>query len=163
MAVRNPLVIINGQVQELPSSDTMPGGTSSESYVVKLTNGESGNVARGTPVYISSADTVKKAQANASATRIVAGLVADASIAGAAVGSVQTDGVITAATAEWDAVTGQSGGLTPGARYFLDAEAAGQITTDAPTDAGDYVHLIGLALSATDMDLEIDKAGILIA
>jgi hypothetical protein len=163
MSLRKPLVIIDGQVQELPAGDTTPGGQNSESYVVGMTNEEAGNIVRGTPVYVSGADSVKKAQANASATRLVAGLVADATIAPAAVGMVQTDGVVTATTTEWNAVTGESGGLTPGARYFLDAAAPGKLTTAAPDGAGEYIHLIGLALSTTDMDLEIDKAGILLA
>ena len=162
MAVRRPIVIIDGQPQELPVSDSLPGNFT-ETYVIGVTNGNAGAIVRGTPVYISGADEVDKAQANAAGTRRVAGLVADASIAAAAVGNVQTDGVVVATTAEWDAVTGQTGGLTPDALYYLDADNVGMLTIVAPSGSGEYVHLIGLALSATEMDLEIDKVGYLLA
>jgi hypothetical protein len=162
MAVRKPLVIIGGQPQELPSGDTLPGSFT-ESYVVGMTNGNAGSIVRGAPVYVSGADEVDLAKADASGTRRVLGLVADASIAASAVGNVQSDGVVTATTAEWDAVTGQTGGLTPGALYYLSADTEGELTTTPPSGAGEYIHVIGHALSTTELDLQIDKVGYLLS
>lgn len=67
--------------------------------------------------------------------------------------TVQEDGVVTLTTAEWDSVTGGSGGLTPGARYYLDT--AGKITTTAPTAPGTFVTPIGRAITSTILALRI--------
>jgi hypothetical protein len=56
------------------------------------------------------------------------------------------DGPLTLPTAIWDLVTGQSGGLTPGARYYLDV-TIGRISTSPPTTPGQYVTLLGNAIS----------------
>lgn len=67
--------------------------------------------------------------------------------------TIQEDGVVTLTTAEWDVVTSGSGGLTPGARYYLDT--AGKITTTAPTAPGTFVTPIGRAITSTIMALRI--------
>jgi hypothetical protein len=99
--------------------------------------------------------TVKKSQANALGTTDILGIVKDASVAASALAAVQTDGQISATAAQWDAVTGQTGGLTAGSVYYLSATTAGQMTTTAPTTAGQYVGRIGKALSSTVFDLAI--------
>ena len=63
--------------------------------------------------------------------------------------------VVAATTDEWDAVTGQTGGLTPAATYYLSAGVPGRITTTAPTNPGEYVTVIGEAKSATELTLAI--------
>jgi hypothetical protein len=66
--------------------------------------------------------------------------------------TVQTSGVVTLATTLWDAiVTGESGGLTPGAYYYLSSTHAGFLVTTPPSAANSFVTLIGLALSATEL------------
>jgi hypothetical protein len=42
-------------------------------------------------------------------------------------------------------------GLTPGARYYLDAAVAGGITDTPPAGAGNLVQEVGVALSATEL------------
>jgi len=45
-------------------------------------------------------------------------------------------------------------GLTPGARYYLDASTAGAVTSSAPADA----VVVGIAKSATTLFIDIDAA-----
>ena len=154
MALRKPLVMVNGDIKQIPSGDTLDAPVS-EVDVVSLTNGGGSAAVIGTPVYISAANSFQNARANASGTCDVVGLVKDSSIAASASGSVQTDGVFTATTTEWDAVAGTTGGLTPGTTYFLSAATAGRITATAPTNSGEFVTRLGKAISTTSLELSI--------
>jgi hypothetical protein len=155
MATKKPLVITNGQIEQLQAGDTLDAPVT-EVDVVSKTNDNASAIVIGTPVYVKSNGNVDKAQANASGTVQVLGLVRDASIPSSTSGVIQTDGVLSATTEQWDAVTGDSGGLTPGAVYYLSASTAGQLTTNAPTTAGQFVVRIGLALSSTELDISIE-------
>jgi hypothetical protein len=151
MALRKPLVIVNGQIEQLQSGDTLNAPVTGEDIVQK-TNDNGSTAPICTPVYVKSNGNVDLAKADASGTTNVFGLVADAAgIASAAAGSVQVDGVLAATTGQWDAITGQSGGLTPGAQYYLSSATAGLLTSTAPTAAGKYVAPVGIASSTTDM------------
>jgi hypothetical protein len=154
MPPRKPLVIIAGQIQQLASSDTLDAAVS-EVDILNLTNGGAAAAPIGTAVYISGANTFQAARANASGTADPCGLVKDSSIASSSTGAVQTDGVLVGTTAQWDAVTGQTGGLTAGSVYFLSSATAGRITTAAPTASGEYVIRIGKAISSTSIDITI--------
>ena len=154
MALRKPLVIIDGVTQQIPSGDTLDAAAS-EVDVISLTNAGGSSAPIGTPVYISAADSFQNARANASGTCDVTGLVRATSIAASASGNVQTDGVLTATTAQWDAVAGTTGGLTAGATYFLSAATAGQITAAAPTTSGQFVTRIGKAISPTSLEISM--------
>src|ERR1051326_3919523 len=155
MATRKPLVIVNGQIEQIQSGDTLLAPITSPS-VVSLTNDEAGSVVICTPVYIDANDGFKKAKADAAGTRYVIGLVYYASIANGVAGQVQIDGILTATTGQWDAVFGTTGGLTKDTRYFLSAATAGQATATAPTSAGQYVVLLGTAISTTELLLSTD-------
>lgn len=157
MPARRPLTIIDGQLALLPAGDTLDAA-SSEVDVIGLNNGGAGSGNIGAPVYISSGGTFQLARANAAATEGAIGLIRDSSIAVAANGTIQTDGVLTASTSEWDAITGQTGGLTPGSIYFLSAATAGQLTTTAPTATGHYVRAIGRAISTTSLEISIQPS-----
>lgn len=61
---------------------------------------------------------------------------------------VVPNGVVTLPAATWDAVTGGVGGLVPGAYYWLDAASLGMLATAPPSTPGQYVTLIGSAVSA---------------
>ena len=153
MGAVKPLKIVNGMIQQMGSSDYIEGLESSNN--ISQTNGNaSAAMVMGEAVYLASADTVLPAQANASGTSYVVGLIADASIAHGVTGGVMTAGVLVATVAQWDAViTGGSTGLTPGSAYFLDPSTAGNITATAPTTGGQYVVFIGLALSTTELKI----------
>jgi len=157
MANRKPLVIIGGQVQQLPAGDTIdaPQGGGDQQVI---TNDEAGAIVIGTPVYMDANDGVKKAQANASGTRKVTGIVAVASIGAAGQGPITVGGVITATTTQWDAVVvSGSGGLIKDTTYYLDAATAGKITATAPSTAGQYVVEVGIGLSTTELLVRVQK------
>ncbi len=129
------------------------GGASLE---VTKTNDNAGSLTIGMPVYAKANGNVDKARANAISTSEVLGLAA-ATIATTASGGIQTAGTLTATTGEWDAVTGQTGGLTPGSIYYLDPATAGLLTTTAPTTAGQVRLRVGLAHSTTELEIRIGE------
>lgn len=122
---------------------------------VRLVNDEAGTVVIGAPVYSDAAGGVKKARSNAIGTTKVIGLIADTSILTTATGNVLTEGVLTATTGQWDAITGASGGLTFNTIYFLDPATAGLLTTTAPSTSGQFIVQVGIALSTTQMAVQI--------
>jgi hypothetical protein len=152
MATRKPLVLVDGAVKRLPSGDTVEGATAQVNF--SATNGNGGAITVGQPVYIDGAGSVDLAQANASTTARVAGLVQDASIASAGSGNIQHSGVLT--SADWTSVVG-SATLTAGSRYYLDAATAGQLTATPPDTTGQFVAAVGLALSTTELLIEIER------
>jgi len=156
MAIRKPLVIINGQRQELPAGDTL-SAASSEIDVVSLT--AAATLVALTPVYVSAANACNKASASASATARIIGFAQDA-IASAAAGFIQTDGILSGTTGEWDAVAGTTGGLAAGTAYFLSG-TAGLITATAPTASGSYVVKVGTAISTTELEISISDSTLL--
>jgi hypothetical protein len=151
MAKRKPLVLgDDGLPQNL-----QPGDYIGEIEMIVMASGEVGAVPIGTPVYLSASNQIKKAKADAAGTVPAVAIVTDTSIAEGTSGNIQMSGTLKATTAQWDAVTGQVGGLTPGGRYFLSAATAGMITTAVP--ATGYAQHIGLALSTTDLLLMISE------
>ena len=151
MAVKKALVITAGQIEQLQAGDTLDIGNT----IVK-TNDQGGAIVIGQPVYVVGV-TVLLAQANAQAAIRVAGLVLDLSVDDQDPANILLDGKLTATTGQWDAVTGQTGGLTPGANYFLDPTTPGMLTLTAPTTVGQFVVRVGYAVSATEFEIEIGQ------
>lgn len=158
MAAHRPLIIDAGEVKRLPAGDTLTVPFS-ELIETSLVNDNAGSVVICAPVYIAAAGHFDKAKADAAGTSKVIGLVSDSSgaILTTATGTVGTDGLFTATTGQWDAVTGQTGGLTANTDYYLDAATAGKLTITAPTTTGQYVVYVGRAISTTDMKIEIAR------
>ena len=157
MGIKTPLVLgADGLPQQLQAGDSI-GSAVSAVTVRAVTNGESSAaLVIGTPVYATAADAVKRAQANAKTTSQLAGLGYDATIAAAAVGNIISAGILVATTAQWDAVvTGETGGLAFGTRYFLDPANVGKLTATPPTTVGQCNTLVGIALSTTELELNI--------
>lgn len=121
---------------------------------ISLTNGEASAFIVGNILYSSAAGTAKKAQANALATSYVIGLTLTAT-ASAGSATVQTDGVVTLSTGQWDAVAGTTGGLAFGTVYYLSAATAGLLTATAPSTTGQQWVQVGIGLSTTQMKLEV--------
>lgn len=124
-------------------------GPTGPANTVVLINDNISALAIGTPVYSSASGHVDKAEANAQATAILAGLVADVTIPSATPGKVQTLGPLSATTAQWDAITGDVGGLSFGDWYYIDPATPGKLTKTAPSTGGQYVAPVGNALSTT--------------
>ena len=125
--------------------------------MASLNNSNSGAIVIGAPVYSPSAGNFDKAEANAGTTVEVIGLVADTSITNGTSGNVQTSGVVSATTGQWDTVAGTSGGLTAGTVYYLDPATAGKLTSTAPSTVGQYIVRVGKALSTTQLELAISQ------
>jgi hypothetical protein len=149
MAVRKPLVLVSGRIQQLQSGDSIGAF---ETGQVTLT--AAATLIAGNAVYASAAATVDKARANATGTSNVIGL-ATTGITSSATGVIQVNGVLTLTTTEWDAVAGTTGGLTYNTTYFLSAGTAGLLTSTAPSTVGQTVVEIGTALSTTDLAVSI--------
>lgn len=67
---------------------------------------------------------------------------------------IQTDGIVTLTTAQWDAVAGTSGGLSAGDPYWVSESTAGHLTDVQPT-TGHRVTLVGYGVSPTQLRLNI--------
>lgn len=91
----------------------------------------------GDAVYMTNAGTLAKAQADVAGTVKVIGFVYQA-------GKIATSGVIGGLT-----------GLTVGDRYFLSAGTAGVITNAAPSTDGQFVVPVGVAVSATELAINL--------
>lgn len=148
-----------GTAGQVPTSDgtTITMQDAPNSADLSLTNGNAGTLAPGCPVYLNgTANTVDKARANAIGTSVVAGL-AKASVLTTATGSFRSAGRLSLTTGQWDAITGETGGLTAGARYFLDAAAAGELVQTPVDAAGNFLVQVGVAISTTDMLIQINQ------
>jgi hypothetical protein len=139
----------------LPNPGLATGSVTAATQSVALTSGEGvASTPAGAAVYISAAGTFKLAQANGITNGSIVGL-AIATIAAGASGNIATSGTETLTTAQWDAVTGQTGGLTPGSAYYLDPATAGALTSTNPSTVGQVSVTVGRALSTTQMSLNI--------
>ncbi len=124
-------------------------GAAAAQTVTSLTNNQGSTINIAQAVFSNGAGTVQLAQANSDSTRRFVGFVAATSITNGASGNVATSGVMTATTGQWDAVTGQSGGLTPNTYYYLSSTTAGAITSTIPTT--NWSVRVGYAMSTTEM------------
>ncbi len=151
--IKKPLVLTQGNLEQLQSGDQL----ASIPNILELTNGETSTaMLPGNPVYVSTSvpNAVKIASASVSSKKNVVAF----SIAGVAPGAIslfQVDGTLELSTAEWDAVTGETGGLTAGGVYFLDNTAAGELTQIVPLAVGHFVVRLGIAINATKLELKI--------
>lgn len=149
MAVKKPLTLnlTTGQIEQLQSGDTLANDSLKSREFDSAT-------APGQAVYTVNATNVDLAQADAQGTIRVTGLATEA-VGSGNTGNLLVDGVVSLTTGEWDAVTGQSGGLTPGANYFLSEATAGNLTPTPPTTG--FVVRVGHALSNTEFEIEIGQ------
>ncbi len=155
MAIERPLKInlVTGEIERFSATDTV-----FDTNLINALNNSGAALPIGTPVYASATvNEIEPAQANALATARVLGLVADVSIADTATGYVLTDGRLIATTTQWDAITGQVGGLTPGAKYYLSPTTAGRLTTTVPTADGQVLAPVGTARSTTEFEVSIER------
>ncbi len=117
-------------------------------------NGNAGTITAGMILYHTGvASTLDKARANATGTMDVDGFCVADSTTGSAI-FYQDSGILKLTTTQWDAVTGQTGGLTPGSEYFADSATAGKITTTPPS-SGNIVQCVGTAQSTEDFHINL--------
>ncbi len=153
MAVKLPIVLdAAGRLEQLQAGDTLPGvaGVAQMSMTAAIA------LLAGMPVRVSGIDTITPAQADNLTDADAIGL-AQAAAAGTAAVTIQFDGPITLPTADWDALTGQVGGLTAGISYYLDPTTAGHLVNAAPTTAGQVRQKILIALDTTTALISIGE------
>lgn len=107
----------------------------------------SGAIAARDVVYISAADSLSKAKADAAGTAQAVGF--------AQVGASDTAPVLLRSEG---IITGFSG-LTAGARYYLSGSTAGAITASVPNSSGNTIVQVGYARSATAVQIQIESLG----
>jgi len=139
----------------LQAGDTI-GGSASNQVWLSMANDPMTGCVKFSPMRWSAAGEILPAQADALANARVLGLALSTEAGGAQV-LMAIIGMITGTTAEWDAITGGAGGLTPGALYFLDPTTPGMLTTTPPTAAGECVVEIGQALVTTELQVNIQR------
>jgi hypothetical protein len=144
MASRKPLVLVSGEIQQLQPGDTL-SGPFGEVDTLTLTNGDAAPHALGDVVYISAADTGKKAKADATGTKDAIAFAMGA-ITNGTTGAYQTDGILSGLT-----------GLVTGSVYYLSAATAGAMTVTAPSAAGQFVVRLGIAISTTELEIQIGR------
>lgn len=109
----------------------------------------------GTPLY-GTGGGVEAARANAIGTARLVGVAASAAShtpPGQRV-HAQYAGLLELTTAEWDAIAGTTGGLTPNTTYYLSTAADGKIQSTLPTSPN-YVCKVGTALSGRIMLIQL--------
>jgi hypothetical protein len=141
---------VNGQIQRLQPGDKIDLNNS-----VPKNNDTGNTIPIGTPVIASSGNAIL-AKADAQSTIRVAGLASETANDNTSF-EVLADGIQTATLAEWDVITGETGGLSEGLDYFLSAATEGKLTVNAPDAQGEFVLRIGFALSPTEMEVEIGQ------
>jgi hypothetical protein len=110
----------------------------------------------GAPAYIVSNNTANLASATGLVKSRAVGLITQtASVSEATI--VQTDGSVD--IADWTSVIGTPS-LTPGSVYFLHT-ADGQMSTTPPTGDGDVVVTMGVAVTTTKFDIEVNEVAVL--
>jgi hypothetical protein len=151
MALRLPLVIVNGQISQLPAGDTLNAPVSAPET---LSQTAASTMIAGQVVYNNSADSIEKAKADASGTSKPVGMC-QAAITAAASGNIVVNGVLTLTTAQWDALAGTTGGLAAGTVYYLSPTTPGLITSTPPSTIGQFLVELGMAISTTELKVQI--------
>jgi len=99
-------------------------------------------------VYVEAAGTIAVADNGSVGTRSVG--IVQAAILDAAAGDVYFEGIVSGFT-----------GLTPGANYYLGTGGTVVLAGGLPTATGEIVQKVGVALSATELSIEIGQAIVL--
>ena len=149
MALVPALVLKSGLPQVAGAGDTISTAVSNVSTYAMTA---AAALVKGNAVYSLVAGTAGLAKGDATGTSRCIGLVADATIANAAIGNIAVAGPLT--VADWTAIIGSTA-LTPGAPYFVSDATAGLLTATAPTASGHFTHQVGYALTATTMMIEV--------
>lgn len=104
---------------------------------------------------------VEPASAASSGRPVVIGLIlAIVDPSGIPIVRVQKSGLFTLTESEWDAITGEGGGLTPGRPYYQSDATLGAITQDPPGASGSFVSQVGIAVSTTVLALSTSSVAI---
>ena len=108
----------------------------------------------GSAVYVTNTTRLELAAATGLPAAKMVAIATTATLTGFAA-DAQTQDVLTLTAGQWDAVTGDVGGLLAGETYYLGI-TPGSITTTAPVLPGSaYNTRVGVALTDTMLDIKI--------
>ncbi len=107
----------------------------------------------GSPVYVTGAATFELAQADAYPQTIFAGMSSKPTLTGF-LAEIVAGGPLELSPAQWDAITGQVGGLVPGTVYYLSPTTPGIIQPTPPAAVGTFSVKIGQAITASLMEVD---------
>lgn len=154
MVARKPLVFDDdGNIVELGAADSLDAVVVAATTTAR-TNDNGSAISKGQAVYPNSSGNVDLAKGDSISTARVIGLVADTSIASSSSGNIQTGGVLT--ISDWSSVTGTVA-LTPDKTYFLSSSIDGRLSDTPPTGAGTVIVAVGIALSTTELLIEVGR------
>lgn len=121
-------------------------------------NGSTLPMLKGMAVYITQAtpDECKPGVATSYATSCIVGLIADAMVPATVAGELSSKGMLEKPIDDWDIITGEVGGLSPGKDYFLRHDMTGGITSTPPVGENQFVVKVGKAISSTLLDVDIE-------
>lgn len=140
--MRNPTATMDALSQKVATIADGPG----------ISNYETTNLVPGAPVVTLSGGLYRAVNNNYGRSKPI-GLVSVLALPTLST-AVAIDGWLTLTAAQWDAVTGDSGGLIPGAEYFVDS-TPGTLTTTPPTSSGSVVASVGHAVGTLNMRVRI--------
>lgn len=146
--------------QGLPGPQGLRGDPgSSANILVSRSNADIEDLTQGMLVYASPNDPngILRAQATDPQKKTVVGFIADPLIPAGGTGLIQVTGLLAMPYQQWDALTGMVGGLIQGQTYYLDAYRPGCLRFDPLTVSGQYFCPVGIALSQTEMMIEITR------
>lgn len=137
------------------------GGGDSAASVLELENENASTILKCQPVYLSNSGMVDLALADTNnlQTAQVIGLVKDISINSGDTGAIQTGGELSATTLQWDVVTGDTGGLVPNRLYWVSTTEPGKLNKFSPKTYRDPLCMVGQAISATKLAVNIEFLG----
>lgn len=143
--------------QGIPGEDG-DGSATNRSYQ----NGDTFTMTKGTPVYLTGGTIVRAARGTLGERRVIALFNGDMALPPDGAGLFCVEGSMEATVSEWQAITGEAGGLVPGSRYFLDFEDVGKLYRSPvmPVSGTDtlYVVAVGYSISTTEMKLEVQPS-----
>lgn len=109
------------------------------------------------PVYAIDAVKIGQADARDGSKSVVLGLVAQSLIqSNNGTGKIHTGGVLAGTPEQWQYATGMVGGLVVNHPYYLDIRSA-KLTPFAPSEQGQFLTLIGTAISPTELSVSIER------
>lgn len=148
MADRKPLVLVNGEIEQLTVSDRLVDDENNPyAKFTSFTNGESVDIEEGEACYIFSSGVVKKAKADNVVTTQVA-FFAEKLIPPTEVGFFRSYGNIPHTLVA-------AGG---GTKLYLSATTAGRLTSTAPSTSGQFVVECGkVTITASEFEINIRR------
>lgn len=145
-------IIVQNLTGTYNQGGVMPGAWSAKSF---------GTLQYGAPVFIAGPAVVNNAFAagNGIQASCIGLSLRECDAAGQSTYVTPPSGPVDLSTQQWDNVTGQVGGLSVGATYYVSAVTPGKLTTVAPNGAGQFIIAVGVGRDPTTMIMNIQISG----